>query len=211
MYWLIIICQTLAIGNICLFQISDDWENHEVYPVVWVSHPTKGYDNSVIILGWTGELSIACKSTVEYNSAKILAGVTDSVFITAAVDPKDRRKKAVTLSHQDGAYRFRRDSPEIDDQTSVVLKTDWNIPVLPQAAAGLCMDECFIGMVNLGPDLTYQIDTQTEYGLLFGAYQQGDRLTPADIQNSLHFSLKDFNEYNEKTFVLQEDNTFSPP
>jgi hypothetical protein len=139
---------------------------------------------------------------------KTLAAVMDSVFITAAVDPQDRSKKAFTLSHNGGAYRFRRDRTEIDDQTSVILKTGWNIPVFPQAIAGLCMDDCFIGMVDLGPNLTYKIDTETEYGILFGAYQQGDRLTPADIQNSLRFSLKDFDEHNEKTIVLQGDNTF---
>jgi hypothetical protein len=132
----------------------------------------------------------------------------DSVFITAAVDPQDRSRKAVTLSHNGGAYRFRRDNTEIDDQTSVILKTGWNIPVFPQAQAGLCMDGCFIGMVNLGPNLTYKIDTETEYGILFGPYQQGDRLTPADIQNSLRFSLNDFDEHNEKIIILQSGNTF---
>jgi hypothetical protein len=72
------------------------------------------------------------------------------------------------------------------------------------------MDDCFIAIVNFGPNLTYHINTETEYGLLFGAYRQGDRLNSDDIKNSLWFSLGDFNEYNEKTVVLQSDNAFLP-
>ncbi|MDR1072151.1 MAG: hypothetical protein LBL45_00535 [Treponema sp.] len=212
MYWLIIICQTLAIGNVCLFQISDEWEKNEVYPVVWVSRPTVGIDESVITFSWDGELSVACKSVVEHSSVKTLVALMESVLISATADPKDRSKKAFMLSYNKGedAYQFKRESTDLDDQTSVVLKTDWNIPRFPQAQAGLCMDDCFIAMVNLGPNLTYRINTETEYGILFGAYRQGDRLNPDDIKNSLRFSLGDFNEHNEKTVVLQSDNSFLP-
>ncbi|MDR1325955.1 MAG: hypothetical protein LBK00_07970 [Treponema sp.] len=212
MYWLIIICQTLAIGNVCLFQISDEWEKNEVYSVVWVSRSTTGVDGTVITFSWDGELSIACKSAVKHSSVKTLAALMESVFISVAADPKDRSKKAFMLSYNKDkdTYQFRRESTDLDDQTSVVLKTGWNIPRFPQAQAGLCMDECFIGMVNLGPNLTYHIDTETEYGLLFGTYRQGDLLKPEDIKNSLRFSLRDFNEHNEKRVILQSDNTFVP-
>jgi hypothetical protein len=210
MYYIMIICQTLAIGNICLFQTSGDWETQEVYPVVWVSHPTSGDGESVITFSWAGKLSLACISSVEHTSAKPLVAVMESVFITATVNPKDRSKKAAVLSLKNGSYQFRPDETEIDDQKSVVLKTDWNIPNVPHAKAGLCMDDCFIGMVNLGPNLTYKINTETEYGLLFGAYKQGDRLKPSDIENSLRFSSKDFDEQNKKAFILQSDNVFLP-
>jgi hypothetical protein len=211
-YWLIIICQTLATGNVCLFQISGEWEKNEVYPVVWVSRPTTGGAESIITFSWDGELSVACKSTVKHSSVRTLAVLMESVFINAIADPKDRNKKAFMLSYNKDkdAYQFRRESTDLDDRTSVVLKTDWNISRFPQAQAGLCMDECFIGMVNLSPNLTYRIDTETEYGLLFGAYRKGDQLNPDDIKNSLRFSLKDFNERNEKIVVLQSDNAFLP-
>jgi hypothetical protein len=206
-----IICQTLAIGNVCLFQISDEWEKNEVYPVVWVSRPTVGVDGSVITFSWDGELSIACKSVLEYRSVKTLVALMESVFISVTVDPKDRSKKAFMLSYNKDkdAYQFKQESTDLGDRTSVVLKTDLNIPRFPQAQAGLCMDDCFIAMVNLGPNLTYRINTETEYGLLFGTYRQGDRLNTDDIKNSLRFSLGDFNEHNERTVVLQSDNTFS--
>lgn len=211
-YELIIICQTLASGNVCLFQISGKWEENEVYPVIWVSRPLTGgvSDDSetAIIFSWNTELSVACKSTIKHSGMKTLSVVTDSVFITSAADPKDRKKKAFLLSYKENAYQFRRDDTDVDDQTSIILKTGWNIPGFPQAEAGLCMDECFIGMVRLGPNLTYKIDAETEYGLLFGRYRQGDRINPADIKNSPRFSLKDFDEHNEKTVVLQRDNTF---
>jgi hypothetical protein len=212
MYWLIIICQTLAIGNIGLFQISDEWEKNEVYPVVWVSRPTVGAEESVITFSWTGKLSVACRSAAKHSSEKIVPVVMDSVFISAEADPKERSKKAFLLSYNKDrvAYRLRQANTDLDDQTSLVLRTDWNIPLLSQAEAGLCVDDCFVGMVNLGPNLTYHIDTETEYGLLFGAYRQGDRLSPEDIKNSLRFSLKDFDEHNEKRFVLRNDNTFVP-
>jgi hypothetical protein len=212
MYWLIIICQTLAIGNVCLFQISDEWEKNEVYPVVWVSRSTTGVDESAITFSWDGELSVACNSTVKHRSVKTLVALMESIFISATADPKDRGKKAFMLSYNKDkdAYQFKRESTDLDDRTSVVLKTAWNIPRFPQAQAGLCMDDCFIAMVNLGPNLTYRINTETEYGLLFGAYRQGDRLTPEDIKNSLRFSLRDFNERNEKKITLQSDNTFAP-
>jgi hypothetical protein len=195
---------------VCLFQISDEWEKQEVYPVVWVTSKTAGVDGSVITFSWNGELSVACKSITIHSSTTTLAAVMDSVFITAAANPKERSNKAFILSYHNNAYHFMPDSTDVDDQTSIILKTDWNIPNFPQAKAGLCMDECFIGTVNLGPNLTYRLDTETEYGLLFGEYQQGERLNPEDIKNSLRFSLKDFDEHNEKRVILQSDNTFLP-
>jgi hypothetical protein len=211
MYQLIIICQTFAMGNICLFQISDEWEQQEVYPVIWVSRPiTSGFNGATVTFSWNSELSVGCKSIFKHSSAKTLVAVRDSVFITAAADPKDRGKKAFLLSHKNGAYQFQKDNTEVDDARSIILKTDWNIPNFPQAEAGLCVDESFICLVQLGPNLTYRIDTERDYGLLFGTYHEGDRINPADIKNSLRFSLQDFNEYHEKTLILQSDNTFLP-
>ena len=211
LYELIIICQTLASGNICLFQISDQWEKQEVYPVIWVSRPITGeFNGAAVTFSWNSELSVGCKSIFQHSGAKTLVAVRDSVFITAAADSKNRSKKAFLISYKNGAYQFGQDTTEVDDTRSIILKTDWNIPYFPQAEAGLCMDECFICTVRLGPNLTFHIDTETDYGLLFGTYQEGDRINPVDIKNSLRFSLQDFDEYNKKTVILQGDNTFLP-
>ncbi|MDR0410385.1 MAG: hypothetical protein LBH75_00205, partial [Treponema sp.] len=133
MYWLIIICQTLAIGDICLFQISDEWEKNEVHPVVWVSRPTVGAEGSVVSFGWTGKLSVACRSATRRSSEKTLPVVMDSVFIAMAADPKERGKKAFLLSYNKGrsAYQLMQESADLDDRTSVVLRTDWNFPLFP--------------------------------------------------------------------------------
>jgi hypothetical protein len=210
LYAVIIVCQTFATGNICLFQINDEWETNRVYPVVWVSRPIAGNGNGTkVTFSWNGDLTVACKTITTHSSTEILVKVTDSVFISAEADPKRRDKKSFMLSYRDSQYQFSQEIPDIDDKKTIILNTEWNIPGLSTAAAGLCVDECFICRVDkLSPNLTYRINTETEYGLLFGSYKEGDRLTASDIEKGFRFSLQDFDERNTKTVILQSDNTF---
>jgi hypothetical protein len=210
-YSLIIITQTLAAGSIGLFQISDDWERNDVYPVVWISRAIAENGNRTsVIFEWEALLTVACNTTTRHSSVKPLPVATDSVFTEARADPQDRHKKAFMLSYRDSRYQFSEDTPDIDDKKTIILKTDWNVPSASSVSVGVCVDECFICLVKAGPNLAYRINTETEYGLLFGSYREGALLTAEDIKKSLRFSARDFNTRNELTFILRDDNTFTP-
>jgi hypothetical protein len=206
---LTIICQTQAWGNICLFQVSPEWEKNNAYPVVWVSRTVKNNPGARITFTWKPELSLGFGKTTGHSGAKVLMNLTDSVFIQREVNPGDRNKQAAMLSYDAGGYRFSPDEPDAEDRHTVILKTGPDIPSGSNVTLGLCMDGSFICRVLPAPNMTYRIDTQTKYGLVFGPYNEGQRLDIENLKNVLYFSAKDFEAPGGKTVTLRWDNIFS--
>ncbi|MDR3333948.1 MAG: hypothetical protein LBT13_03530 [Treponema sp.] len=185
---------------VCIFQRSNMWTD-SLIPVVWYCTPIeKGH---IVSLHWKKHYSVYC-CREETNEQQ---DIFSKDVITLDADPTHSQNNTFTLSYSSEIYHL--DTPElkkeVDDKT-IFLTTDTSIPPGRKVYAGFCVSGNPVCMLQVSPNIPYQFNTELQYGILAGTFEQGTPLNNSDIERSYSFTLS--KDIPSKAFILRENNTW---
>ena len=184
-------------GSFCLIQ-SFAKTNESSFLVAWITR--KCHPGTTITYRWKPDWNMVwCQTEILSPTAEF------SALQVVEADPDNPEKNHITLTRQDGAYRFVPDERQASTGTFCIT-ADCSIPN-HQVSIGIGMAGFPSILIQAGPNRSYSLDSHIDYWACFGDYEQGQILDPNILKQA--FRLDFPVNVNALSLTLNEANQWS--